>query len=314
MSPHPDLKAKPAPLPFAYLYLAGAIAGVTEITCMYPLDLVKTRLQLQTTSTRARGTIPVAAVTTTTKTVPYTSILDCLRRVVQQEGSQRLYRGVLPLLVAEAPRRAIKFGVNEQWGLALKKLLSIDQFSATQAGFVGSLTGATEAFFVTPFEFVKVRLQDPQSLGKYSGAFDCMRKVTTEEGVFTFFHGIESTVWRHTTWSGFYFMSIHVFRMAFPERSNSSKQERLLKNFIAGTIGGTLGVLVSTPFDVIKSRVQNQRRENAKFRALYKGLAPKLVRLGLGGGLLLVTFDVVSELMRRHLAGQTTTIDSLDTS
>jgi solute carrier family 25 2-oxodicarboxylate transporter 21 len=33
-----------APLPFRYTFMAGAIAGVSEILVMYPLDVVKTRV------------------------------------------------------------------------------------------------------------------------------------------------------------------------------------------------------------------------------------------------------------------------------
>ncbi|KAJ2209600.1 Transmembrane 9 super member 2, partial [Coemansia sp. RSA 518] len=34
-------------LPFLFQFAAGAIAGVSEILCMYPLDVAKTRLMLQ---------------------------------------------------------------------------------------------------------------------------------------------------------------------------------------------------------------------------------------------------------------------------
>ncbi|KAF9353001.1 hypothetical protein BGX26_009230 [Mortierella sp. AD094] len=308
-------KLKPTPLPFAFQFLAGAIAGVVEISCMYPLDVVKTRFQLQVTTSRSsaiKGT-----VANSTKVVvdaaPYTSIFGCLRRVVQQEGLLNLYRGALPPILAEAPRRAIKFGANEQWGFIVKKLLSVDQFTAFQAGFVGSMAGATEAFLVTPFDLVKVRLQDKNGLETYRGTFDCIRKVGTQEGILTFYHGFESTVWRHATWSGAYFMTTHLFRTAFPQRSSTSKNESMLRNFVAGTIGGIFGTLINTPFDVVKSRVQNQRKGATKYgfalpsiARIYReeGLAPKIVRLGPGGGLLLVVFDRVSGLMRRQLEGQ----------
>lgn len=89
----------------------------------------------------------------------------------------------------------------------------------------------------------------------------------------------------------------------------------MMRNFVAGTLGGVLGTLVNTPFDVVKSRIQNQHEgpigyvfsrvarlyRQEGFRALYKGLAPKLVRLGPGGGLLLVVFDRTSELMRSFI-------------
>ncbi|KAG0223111.1 hypothetical protein BGX31_008678 [Mortierella sp. GBA43] len=281
--PTSSARPKPAPLPFAHQFLAAAIAGVAEISCMYPLDLIKTRLQLQVSTPR----MGPAAAAAATSVAPYTSILDCFGRIVQQEGLLNLYRGALPPILAEAPRRAIKFGANEQWGFILKKLFSVDQFSATQAGFVGSMAGATEALLVTPFDLVKVRLQDRHSLGTYTGTFNCIHKIWAQEGVLTFFHGFESTVWRHATWSGVYFMSIHLFRTAFPERATMSKDESMLRNFIAGSIGGILGTLVNTPFDVVKSRVQNQRKEGVRygftlpsiariyheegFKALYKG-------------------------------------------
>lgn len=45
-------------LPFWANFTAGAIAGVTEILIMYPLDVVKTRMQLDTGS---KGTGLVAS-------------------------------------------------------------------------------------------------------------------------------------------------------------------------------------------------------------------------------------------------------------
>lgn len=38
--------ASEKPLPFAYQFAAGAVAGVSEILVMYPLDVVKTRMQV----------------------------------------------------------------------------------------------------------------------------------------------------------------------------------------------------------------------------------------------------------------------------
>jgi solute carrier family 25 2-oxodicarboxylate transporter 21 len=71
---------------------------------------------------------------------------------------------------------------------------------------------------------------------------------------------------------------------------------------------------LNTPFDVVKSRVQNQISAPFKygwtlpaaakiakeegFKALYKGFLPKVLRLGPGGGILLVVFESVSEIIR----------------
>ena len=63
------------PLPFIYQFGAGAIAGVSEILVMYPLDVVKTRVQLQT----GKG---VGADS-------YNGMLDCFQKIVRNEGYGR---------------------------------------------------------------------------------------------------------------------------------------------------------------------------------------------------------------------------------
>ena len=74
---------------FGQQFVAGAIAGVTEVICMYPLDLVKTRLQLQTPSSR----------------VHYSGVIDCFRKIMVNEGARTLYRGCTPPILMEAPKR-----------------------------------------------------------------------------------------------------------------------------------------------------------------------------------------------------------------
>jgi len=95
-----------------------------------------------------------------------------------------------------------------------------------------------------------------------------------------------------------------------------NKQQQLRNNFIAGTIGGTVGTILNTPYDVVKTRIQNDSGIVKKYNwtlpavktvaqeegigALYKGFVPKVLRLGPGGGILLVVFDQVTKLMKKY--------------
>ena len=136
-----------------------------------------------------------------------------------------------------------------------------------------------------------------------------------EEGFFGFWKGFEATVWRHGVWNGGYFGCIKTVRALIPEPETS--QGLLAKNFLAGAIGGTVGTALNTPFDVVKTRVQNQVTAPFKYgwtlpavvkiareegpAALYKGFIPKVLRLGPGGGVLLVVFEAVSSFIRTNI-------------
>ncbi|CAG8630775.1 7343_t:CDS:2, partial [Scutellospora calospora] len=208
----------------------------------------------------------------------------------------RLYRGILPPIFVEAPKRAIKFSANEQYSTLFKKLFGVDKMTQPLSIASGVASGCTEALAIVPFELVKIRLQDKESAGKYHGTFDAIAKIIKNE---------ESTIWRHAVWNGGYFGVIYNLRRMLPK--STSKQQTLLNNFIAGGIGGTVGTLLNTPFDVVKTRIQNDSGPVRKYNwtlpaiktvaveegvgALYKGFVPKVLRLGPGGGILLVVFD-----------------------
>jgi solute carrier family 25 (mitochondrial aspartate/glutamate transporter), member 12/13 len=83
----------------AYHFGLGSIAGAFGAFMVYPIDLVKTRMQNQ------RSASPGQRL--------YNNSIDCFRKVVRNEGFLGLYSGVLPQLVGVAPEKAIKLTVND---------------------------------------------------------------------------------------------------------------------------------------------------------------------------------------------------------
>lgn len=67
---------------------------------MYPIDLVKTRMQNQRTG-------PIVGE------LAYRNSMDCLKKVIRHEGVLGLYRGLVPQLLGVAPEKAIKLTVND---------------------------------------------------------------------------------------------------------------------------------------------------------------------------------------------------------
>ncbi|CAO3636505.1 unnamed protein product [Cunninghamella blakesleeana] len=283
------------PLPFHFQFLAGAIAGVTEILCMYPLDVVKTRAQLSSGASAG--------------------IIDSFKTIIAKEGPATLYRGIAAPILVEAPKRATKFAANEQYTALYKKAFGLEKVTQSLAIATGVSAGITEAIIIVPFELIKIRMQDPRNAAKYAGTTDALAKVIKQEGPLALFNGLEATMWRHALWNGAYFGSIFKIKDLLPKAE--TKNEQLRNNFIAGAIGGTCGTILNNPLDVVKSRIQGYTGEGPKkynwaissvvtvakeegVAALYRGFTAKVLRLGPGGGVLLVVFESVSSFLRKN--------------
>ena len=216
----------------------------------------------------------------------------------------------------EAPKRATKFAANDSWGSFYRGLFGVHKQTQSLAVLTGATAGATEAFVVVPFELIKIRLQDRSSAGKYSGMLDVVKKIVQQEGPLALYNGLEATLWRHILWNGGYFGTIFQIRARMPEEKNKSQKTR--NDLVAGSIGGIAGTVLNTPMDVVKSRIQNSPKvpghvskynwawpgvvtvmREEGFRALYKGFMPKVLRLGPGGGILLVVFTNVMDFFRK---------------
>jgi solute carrier family 25 2-oxodicarboxylate transporter 21 len=146
-----------------------------------------------------------------------------------------------------------------------------------------------------------------------------VRQTVRAHGVLGLYTGMEATFWRHVWWNGGFFGSIFQARALMPPADTPSGV--MLNNFISGTIGGFVGTALNTPFDVVKSRIQGAaatppgavpkyswtypalatvaREEGVG--ALYKGFVPKVLRLGPGGGVLLLVVEATLSMFRKAL-------------
>lgn len=209
----------------------------------------------------------------------------------------RLYRGITAPILMEAPKRATKFAANDEWGKFYRNLFGAEKMNQSLSVLTGATAGATESFVVVPFELVKIRLQDKASAGKYNGMLDVVAKTVKAEGVLAMYNGLESTLWRHILWNAGYFGCIFQVRQLLPKAAD--KRGQMVNDIMAGTVGGTVGTILNTPLDVVKSRIQNTTKvpgvvpkynwafpavatvlKEEGFGALYKGFLPKVLRLG----------------------------------
>jgi len=76
----------------------GCVASATAVCIMIPMDTIKTRLVTQMNYPDL---------------VPYKGIIDCAKRIAQEEGMKTFYRGLVPRLISVVPMIGIQFGVYE---------------------------------------------------------------------------------------------------------------------------------------------------------------------------------------------------------
>jgi solute carrier family 25 2-oxodicarboxylate transporter 21 len=200
--------------------------------------------------------------------------------------------------VQEPLKRSIKFVSNRFYNDTIIGNNPPSFLAKTLCGF---LAGSTEAFCISPFEAVKIRMQAKNRLNVYNSSFHCAKTMLSSEGLFGFYRGIETSMIRSGTWNGVYFGTIYELkrRKTFGD-----------SNFWPGFCGGVLGVCFNHPLDTCAARVRNtlppdpHRMPWTVFRevwtkegprALYQGFQPKVLRLGPGGGLMIVVFSHVSE-------------------
>lgn len=80
--------------------MAFSLTSAVGATAVYPIDLVKTRMQNQRSG-------PIIGE------LAYRNSIDCFKKVIRHEGLVGLYRGLVPQLLGVAPEKAIKLTVND---------------------------------------------------------------------------------------------------------------------------------------------------------------------------------------------------------
>uniref|UniRef100_UPI00398EDCDC mitochondrial 2-oxodicarboxylate carrier isoform X2 n=1 Tax=Pristiophorus japonicus TaxID=55135 RepID=UPI00398EDCDC len=271
--------------------VAGGSAGLVEICLMHPLDVVKTRFQIQ----RGKG-----------DATSYKSLGHCFKTMFRQEGILGFYKGILPPILAETPKRAVKFLTFEQY----KKILGYASLPSSAIFTIAGLgSGLTEAIVVNPFEVVKVSLQAQRNTFLQPSTFAYAREIIRSQGfgLRGLNKGLTATLGRHGVFNMIYFGFYFNVKNIIPVNEDPAME--FLRKLGIGLLSGTIASCVNIPFDVAKSRIQGPQptpgvikyrtcfnsikaiyREEG-FLALYKGLVPKIMRLGPGGAVMLLVYE-----------------------
>jgi len=146
--------------------IASLASGFTQTFVITPLELTKTRLQIQTSQ----------------KNQVYKGLIDCCRQIYRQQGFFGLFKGFNATFIRDAIGFTAFFGIFEQFSRWISKE-GPPYRDITIVGHVvaGGLTGAISWGCAFPADVIKCRIQVDYD-GRYNGFIDCVRKSYKEEG------------------------------------------------------------------------------------------------------------------------------------
>ncbi|XP_015579356.1 mitoferrin isoform X2 [Ricinus communis] len=227
-------------LHFYQYMIAGSIAGSVEHMAMFPVDTLKTRMQVLTGSSCGL-----------TQSI---GVRQTFGSILKLEGPAVFYRGIGAMGLGAGPAHAVYFSVYELG----KQLLSRGDRnnSAAHAASGVCATVASDAVF-TPMDMVKQRLQLKSS--PYKGVGDCVKRVLMEEGITAFYASYKTTVIMNAPFTAVYFATYEAAKRALMEVSpESADDERSAVHATAGAVAGGLAAVFTTPLDVVKTQLQCQ--------------------------------------------------------
>ncbi|XP_051130958.1 mitochondrial succinate-fumarate transporter 1 [Andrographis paniculata] len=283
---------------------SGSLGGIVEACCLQPIDVIKTRLQLDRSGS-------------------YKGILHCGATITKTEGVRALWKGLTPFATHLTLKYTLRMGSNAVLQSAFKDPQT-GNLSHHARLFSGFGAGVLEALaIVTPFEVVKIRLQQQRGLSpellKYKGPIHCAGMIIREEGLLGLWAGAAPTVMRNGTNQAAMFTAKNAFDgLLWNKHEGDGKVLQPWQSMISGFLAGTVGPVCTGPFDVVKTRLMAQSRSGGELkytgmvhaiktiyteeglRALWKGLLPRLMRIPPGQAIMWAVADQVIGLYERR--------------
>ena len=236
------------------------------------------------------------------------------RTILAKEGPRALFTGTQAAVLRQALCGGIGVGLYQPLRTAIAGDSSVS-FSAKV--LCASITGTCGQLIAAPTDVIKVRLQADARLRwtgqapRYTGLIHAALTIPQQEGFATFYKGLTPSLGRAAIMYGSSCAAYDHAKHVLTAKDGLYEGEQSLRAHIAASaMSGLIASCVSTPFDVIKTRVINQPAGSLVYTgpldcivktvkaegwmALYKGFVPTYLRLAPWQMIFFVTAEQVS--------------------
>jgi len=225
------------------------------------------------------------------------------------------YRGLGPQLIGVAPEKAIKLTVND----FVRSLAMDPETGRIKLGWeliAGGTAGGCQVVFTNPLEIVKIRLQMQGEAAKAApdqiqkGAVHIIRQL----GIVGLYKGATACLMRDIPFSAIYFPVYSHFKTDVFHQDYNGKQLSFLETLASAAIAGMPAAYLTTPFDVVKTRLQSEAKKGQSnykgpldafgkiyreegFKALWKGGPARILRSSPQFGCTLVAYEYLQKYL-----------------
>lgn len=266
---------------YASFALAGAMGCGLTHGAMTPIDVVKTRIQLE-------------------PTVYNKGMVSSFRQVISKEGAGALLTGLGPTVLGYSLQGAFKFGGYELFKKTFIEQLGYDTASKYKNSvYMGS--AALAEFFadiaLCPLEATRIRLVSQPTFA--NGLIGGFSRILKEEGVGSFYNGFTPILFKQIPYNIAKFLVFEraaeaIFGAIGKPKTELSSGALTSVNLGAGIIAGCAAAIVSQPADTLLSKVNKTKKAPGQstvgllaqlakqlgFRGSFAGLPTRLVMVG----------------------------------
>lgn len=305
--------------------ISASIGGMFSSSALYPLEVLKTKMQAGGQNDDEEGNPP-------------TTTLTLARTMYQEEGLAAFYHGVGTSAVQSATEKALYF-----FAYSSLKNLYTTLTASSELGTVANLTLGCAAEWAhlpvtLPIDCLTTKIQTSDETTNGQGAFTLLSAMLSEQGLAGMYKGIQAYTVLCLKPSIQYTLfeqlkKIHLARRAVNQSSNHHRrsvvQQQLsaLEAFVLGMFARTVATMVVFPYLRAKVMLQSSNNDDDNngndgkkaptsipqmlmamyreggLRTLFQGLGPELTRGVLSAALMLMVKEKISGGVSKLLRG-----------
>mmetsp|Transcript_73666 Transcript_73666/g.134704 ORF Transcript_73666/g.134704 Transcript_73666/m.134704 type:complete len:290 (+) Transcript_73666:93-962(+) len=281
-------------------FIASALGALVAETITLPNDVVKVRLQVQSSA----GGAP-----------KYAGFANCLIQTAREEGPLALWKGLTPALVRQISYTSLSLVIYEPirdfYGRILGGSRSSGGPSFVERLLAGGTAGSIAISVFNPAEVVKTQVQTSRAVETLRMR-DVISKIYKNDGIPGFWAGVKPNVART--------FLVNAAELGTYDEAKTRIQpylgNGLLTHVSASGCAGFCSACVSTPADVVKTRLMNVAGGKSQYRgmlhagvtifteegpaALYKGFLPICVRKLIWCAVFFVSYEQLRAALNRR--------------